>query len=89
MSSEVESMLQHELGAYRKELPRLLAEGQAGRFALLKKDRLLSVWDTQRDALQAGRELFGLEAIAVKKIDPLDVDRIALLDAQGEIACQS
>lgn len=50
--------LRHEIRTYRRELPRLLAEGHEGRYALIKGDQLLSVWDTFDDACQAGRERF-------------------------------
>lgn len=67
--------------AYRHELPQLLAQGHAGRFALIREGQIVSIWDTQGDAIQAGRLLFGMEPIAVQKINPLDVQRFALLDA--------
>ena len=73
-----------EIAAYRRELPRLLAEGYAGEYALIKGDEVLSVWETQGDAIQAGSERFGLEPIFVKKIDPRDPERYALLDAYLE-----
>ena len=70
-----------DLATYRRELPRLLQEGQAGRYALIKNDQVVSVWDTVGDALQAAAERFGLESVATYKINPLDVERLALLDA--------
>jgi len=74
--------LHREAAAYRRELPRLLAEGEAWRFALFKGDDLISIWDTQRDALQYGRERYGLEPIAVIRIDPRDPQRFAIMDEQ-------
>jgi hypothetical protein len=71
-----------ELAAYRRELPRLLEEGYAWRYALFKGDTLLNVWDTFRDGLQAGTERFGIELFFLKKIDPRDPERFAQLDAQ-------
>lgn len=78
-----------EIATYRRELPRLLQEGEAGRYALIKGDEVLSVWDTQRDVLQAGRERFGLAPIFVQEINPRDIERFALLVAQLEAECQS
>jgi hypothetical protein len=78
-----------EFAACLRELPRLLAEGHAGRYALLKGEELLSVWDTQRDVLQAGYERFGLEPFAVKQIDPRDPDRLASIRADEGAACQA
>ena len=73
-----------DLDTYRQQLPRLLQEGHAGRYALIKDDRVLSIWDTVGDALQAAGERFGMEAVATYKINPLDVERFAFLDAQAQ-----
>ncbi len=78
-----------EIAAYVSKLPQLLDEGEAGRFALIKGDEILSTWDTYRDANQAGREKFGLEAICVMKIEARDVERYAALMEQiRERKCQ-
>ena len=71
---------QRDLETYRRHLPRLLQEGHAGRYALIKDDQVLSTWDTVGDALQAAGERFGLEPVATFKINPLDIERFALLD---------
>src|SRR5882762_647390 len=76
-------LFEREIATYRRELPRLLEEGEAGRHALIKGDEVLSIWDTQGDAIQAGRERFGLEPIFVKVIDPRDPERFALFAAAG------
>jgi hypothetical protein len=66
-----------EIRTYLRELPRLLAEGEAGRFALVKGDQVLSVWDTFDDAVQAGEDRFLLagEAYLAQPIDPHDLTR--------------
>ena len=64
------------------QLPRLLQEGHAGRYALIKEGQVLSIWDTVGDALQAAGERFGMEPVATYKINPLDVERLSFLDAQ-------
>lgn len=74
--------LEREAETYRREVGRLLAEGHAGRHVLIKGDEVVSIWDTQRDALQAGRDRFGLDDIAVVKIDPRDPERLRLIDAR-------
>jgi hypothetical protein len=74
--------LEQEIRTYVRELPRLLADGEANRFALIKGDEVISIWDTQRDAIQAGSERYGLEPFAAKKIDPRDVKKIEQLQAQ-------
>jgi hypothetical protein len=66
-----------EWKTYRREAGRLLAEGHEGRYVLAKGNRVLSVWDTWRDAVQAGRERFGLETFLVYPLQsvelPIDV----------------
>jgi len=71
-----------DLETYRRQLPRLLQEGHAGRYALIKDDQVVSIWDTVGDALQAAGERFGAEAVATYRINPLDLERFAWLDAQ-------
>ncbi len=70
-----------EFAAYRRELPRLLATGQAGRFALFHEDQLVGVWDSNTEASQEGRRRYGLDPITVKRIDPRDVERLTFLGA--------
>ncbi len=53
---EALKLYEREIATYLRELPRLLEEGHAGRHALVKGDVILSIWDTQGDAIQAGRE---------------------------------
>ncbi len=79
---------EREIATYLRELPRLLEEGQAGRHVLVKGDEVLSVWDTQSDAIQAGRDRFGLEPIFVKTIDPRDPERFSLLEASRQDPCR-
>jgi hypothetical protein len=78
-----------DLAVYLRELPRLLEEGHAGRYALINGDEVISVWDTQRDVLQAGHERFGLDPFQVKKIDPRDPGRVAAIRAKERAACPS
>jgi hypothetical protein len=83
---------QRDLETYRRELPRLLQEGNAGKYAIIKDDQVVSIWETLGDALQAAGERFGLEAVATYHINPLDVERFALAVAQPagkEAACPS
>ncbi len=82
-------LYEQEIATYLRELPRLLAEGHAGRHALVKGNEVLSVWDTQGDAIQAGCERFGIEPIFVKTIDPRDAERFALVNTQRDPSCPS
>lgn len=72
-------LFRQEIITYVRELPRLLEEGHAWRHALIKGDKVLSIWDTSGDATQAGRDLFGLDPICVKTIDPRDLERFAYM----------
>lgn len=59
-----------EWDLYRREVPRLLADGHRHRFALVKTGHPITVWDTLRDALQAARLLYGTAACLVQEILP-------------------
>jgi hypothetical protein len=58
-----------ELEAFHRELHRLLDEGEAGRYAVVKGGQVVSTWDTYRDAIQYGYEKFGLEPFLAQPID--------------------
>lgn len=62
-----------EIATYFRELPRLIAEGEKGRVALIRGDQIVSVWDTFRDAYQAGQDRFGLEPFIAQPINPRDL----------------
>ena len=72
-----------DLETYRRELPHLLQEGHAAKYAIIKDDQIVSIWDTLGDTLQAG-ERFRLEPVATYYINPLDIERFALVDAQAQ-----
>ena len=76
--------LRQEIMTYRRELPRLLAEGHKGRVVLIKGDQVLSIWDTLDDAYQAARERFPLgQAFLTQPIDERDLHQRRLLIMQG------
>jgi hypothetical protein len=60
--------LERELTTFQRELPRLLQEGNRGRFALVREDNVHSIWPTVDEALTAGYANFGLEPFLVKEI---------------------
>lgn len=70
-------LYEKEIATYLRELPRLLKEGHAGRIALIRGNEILNIWDNQADAIQDGRQRFGLDPIFVKAIDPRDPERFA------------
>lgn len=61
--------LETEFDTYGRELPKLLEDGEAGRFAVIQGDKVFSTWDTYRDALQYGYERFGDQPFMVQQID--------------------
>src|SRR5947209_3913447 len=78
-------LLAEEIETYHRELPRLLADGEAGRYALVKGGRVLGTWDTYRDAMQAGRRECGPDVpFLAHKIDARDLERLKpYLPARG------
>jgi hypothetical protein len=71
-----------DLNAFLREVPRLVDEGEEGRYALIDGGIFLSTWDTYSNALQAGYEKFGAGGLfIVQKIDRRQYERfMALLD---------
>ena len=59
-----------EITAFYHHLPRLLEEGEGGRFAVLRGDKVDSVWDTGRDARQHGYRTYDDGRFLTAKIDP-------------------
>jgi hypothetical protein len=57
-----------EWRAFKREAYRLICEGHRGRFALIKGSQIISIWDTLRDAIQAGHERFGQEPLLIQEI---------------------
>jgi len=64
--------LAREWKTYKREVARLLAEGHVGRHALVKEDEVVSIWDTHREALQAGRLQFGLQPFMIHEVQPVE-----------------
>jgi len=71
-----------ELATYEREKSRLVAESE-GKFALIRGDVVVSVWDTYEDALQAGYTQFGLEPFLVKQIQGIDQIHFFTRDLTG------
>jgi hypothetical protein len=67
---------EQELAAFKRELPRLLAEQASQinppRYALVQGDTVHGVWDTEADAVRAGYRLFGLNRFMVKKVEEVE-----------------
>jgi hypothetical protein len=82
-------LYEREIATYLRELPRLLAEGRAREYVLIKGDDILGIWKEQADGIGAGRDRFGGDPIFVKKIDARDPERFALVFAQRDSSCPS
>jgi hypothetical protein len=59
---------EREWNFFRRELPRLLAEGHEGKWALLKGEEIVGLYATDREAVQAGYAKFLLEQFLVHQI---------------------
>ena len=66
--AEPGSRITHEWETYRREVGRLLAEGQEGRFALIKADQILGLFDTCDEARAAGARRFLLEPYLIQQV---------------------
>ena len=61
--------LYHEWNLYRRELPRLLAEGHEGKWVLIKGDVILGLYSSDDEATRAGYDKLGLvSAMFVQQI---------------------
>jgi hypothetical protein len=86
---EIAPVFARELGTYLRELPRLLAEGKAGQFAVVHGSDIVSIWATFGEALQEGHERFGPGNFMAQHIDPRDPDRLAVWFIPKEAVCRS
>jgi hypothetical protein len=57
-----------EWNTYRREVARLLAEGQEGRHVLIKGEEIVGIYDTHVEALSAGYQRFWGQPICVHQI---------------------
>jgi hypothetical protein len=63
-----DSLLAAEWNAYRKEVGRLLAEGRQGQFVLIKGERIVGLYPTERNALDLGYRMFPGQAFLVHQV---------------------
>jgi hypothetical protein len=62
--------LEPQLRTYYRALPGLLADSEAGKFAVVGRERISGTWDTYRDAMQHGLQQFGHGEFLIQRIDP-------------------
>jgi len=60
--------LETERATYKSKLPELIADGNEGKFALIKGNDLIDVFGTYEDAIKEGYAKFGLEPFLVRQV---------------------
>jgi len=63
--------LERELKVYLSKLPELKAENE-GKFVLIHGDKVIDIFSSYDDAIEAGYGQFGLEPFLVKQIHALE-----------------
>jgi hypothetical protein len=63
-----DSPIREEWKTYRHELPRLLAEGLEGKFALVKSGAIIGIFATLDEGVEAGRQMYSLQPFLVQPI---------------------
>jgi hypothetical protein len=58
----------HELRTFRRELPRLLAQGHERKWALIKGDEVIGLYETFDEGCRVGTERYLLEAFLVQPV---------------------
>jgi hypothetical protein len=64
----LESPLCQEWNTYRREVARLLAEGNEGRWVLIADQEIIGLWDTEEAANRARVERFPTKSVLVKQV---------------------
>jgi hypothetical protein len=67
-AAESDDVLAEEWETYRREVGRLLAEGNEGRHILIKGQRIIGIWNTHQQAMAAAYEQFLGQAFFVHQI---------------------
>jgi hypothetical protein len=66
--ASLDSPLCQEWNTYRREVARLLAEGNEGRWVLIVDQEIVGLWDTEEEANRARLERFSTRPVLVKQI---------------------
>jgi len=64
-------ILKEEIDTYNKNKPELL-EKHNGKYVLIKGNRIVDAYDTQKDAIKVGIDKFGNTPFLVKKITEVE-----------------
>ncbi len=57
-----------EWNFYRHEVGRLLAEGQEGKWVLIKGEKIIGIWDTEQRAYEAALKEYLLQPVLIRQI---------------------
>jgi hypothetical protein len=68
--------LEREIETFRRELPRLLAEGKENKFAVVRGDQVAGTYDTYEQAVAAGYDQFNLDPFMVKKVEKVETIKV-------------
>ncbi len=68
---EKKNPFEKELAAFEKDKEKLLAEHE-GKYALVKEDKVVGVFESENDAISQGYERFGTQLFLVKHISEKD-----------------
>jgi len=66
--ASLDNPLNHEWNTYRREVARLLAEGNEGRWVLIANQEIIGLWDTEEAANRAKLERFPTKPVLVKQV---------------------
>jgi hypothetical protein len=61
-----------EWNTYKREAPRLIAEGHEGRYVLIKDGYIYGIWDTQSEAIREGYRKFGNVPFMAHRISAIE-----------------
>ena len=62
------SLLAREWNFYRREVGRLLADGQEGRWVLIKGEEIIGIWDTEQEADRIRLQRFLMQPVLLQQI---------------------
>src|SRR5262249_9815048 len=66
--ARLDSPLYQEWNFYRREVGRLLAEGQEGRFLLIKGEEIIGIWDTKEEADAIAHQEYPMQSHLIHQI---------------------
>ena len=79
-----DSPIYREVRTFLREMPRLLAEGHEGKWALIRGDEVIAIFETMDEGYRAGRERFGIGTqppdnvglgVALEELDQMTADK--------------